>query len=126
MRLFKQRKTPNRGTLTCNKCGDRHLFALYDGGVCKSCYVPGAALFVPRKPAKEIKEQSLATLLLRERVAALMDEYGLAREAFARQIGLTPQRMYLWWTGRLGPGGQRTINHIVDAGIAKHFAEVAA
>jgi hypothetical protein len=123
IKLWKQRKTLKLGSLECAACGARHLFALWQGGVCRTCFAEGkngAAV----DPLQEQMPETLEAVAEMEIRRAAM---GISRHRMAAEIGIESSRMLRWAKGHLGPLAQSRTNSMVRRGIAQRFGtEVTA
>lgn len=119
IKLFKERRIRHCGSLVCTKCKAQHLSVLYEGDVCKSCYVA--------QPVKRInytamqREQLPTTLRLRKRVEQILRVSRLPGYKFALLIGMCTAAFANWEKGRLGTLGQSRANTKIRAGIKVHF-----
>lgn len=140
IRLWKDRKFFNRGSLTCARCNSQNHFQLFEGDLCARCHKnrpasqareatrqaqsEAAKAHLANKPAARKRTepwpQSDRTLQLRLQVDQLCAEHAVSRRELARQLNLNESRFDGWYYGSYGPEGQRRMN----LRVAKSIKEI--
>lgn len=122
-RLARYKHNRRKGELRCCKCKTKGHFMLWEGGLCKRCYKPGAITFVPSIALGPYEKppQSEETIELQSQCDALMSKHNLRRFRFAKNLGLVPSGFVAWHSGLCQTLGQARMNARVKDGIDRVF-----
>jgi len=134
MKLYKRRKLRElRGYLygekimRCSKCQTTGHFVLWEGGLCKRCYVPKPIKYTPQEPAPTGKPKQLKeTAELKLRCEVMMKLLNLPMYKLAPMLGMTKSTMSFWFHGHFTQETQRYHNRRIAEGLERMRQENAA